>query len=874
MKKILILLYSLCLVVLANAQAEKENQQLVVRAFADYTSMNITWYPVESKKWQSLLSIGYTLERQQLDESGNPTGRPTILSNSILPQGQEWFLENKDSDEPLIEPVRSLLFDEEFDFVPQDGLNATDMKFNYIAFEATTNPVIAYGVGLGYVDPDIESGKVYRYTVKANDGSISGFVDIGAFLFTMKQNPLVSPHEFTFPNDLSLSDMYYGNTKIKDNRVVGLARAYGDSIIVRWAPPNALVWESAKKDGFKVYRSEGWGDPELLAEVKPRPKSEMDASLVEQDSMAFLAAGLLYGQFDESEITSLNDRKNMTENYFAMALMAAEQSPQAAEILGFRFIDKEVEVGVEYTYLISTPSLPDLSDAGMISVNNVNIPIEAPEGFYLTPADKSIRLNWSRGLNIGRFSYYKVERSRDGFNFEQVNQAPIVFMDSDLAEFTTYFYVDSVGVNDVPFYYRLSGGNSFGEWSLPAERIGIAVDLTPPLPAQIYFADYQDSLEQFVIDWAPQGELPEDFAYYQIMMSEAQGGLYSVISEELDPTTNSFTLDVRGLELEGKYYFKIASVDVKGNISESTAFPARVPDLTPPDIPVSLRGFIDDDGRVEIGWEPSEATDTRGYWLYWANDPEEEFSLISQDIIEENYFVWQVNDKSLNKQIYICLRVEDEDFNRSNTSEVLRLKRPDKVPPIPPVIQPVSVSEGALKVNWKVSPSDDVSYSLLYKRNAQNKDTTWMLLDTIQIDTGSYRDTMVKIDSAYQYRICSVDDSGNQSDLSAVSHGVLPFPADLIVVSDLKVVSDAGSNRLNWNDLPEHAILKDFKHQFDIYRSTGSGGLERINTIPAGTLSFTDQNVVKDVLYNYAIRIRFDNGWVGDLSEVKSILVQ
>ncbi len=875
MKKLYIYIFICCTCwgLVKSQSPSTSDADMVVIAHADYSSINVSWYPLNPKTWKQLLEIGYRLERVELNEAGEPVGETEVLSNNILPQNQEWFQANQDPKEFLIEPIGSLLYDEDFNFEARDGLDETEMKFNYIVYEAQSNPLIAFATGLGFTDTAAEPGKTYRYTVKASNGAVTGSVDIFASLLEYRQNPLISPHEFIFPGGLSLSAMYYQNRKIENTKIVGLARAYEDSIVIRWVPPNNTVWELAKEDGFKIYRTDGRGDPDLIAEVKQWPKSAMDSTLWEQDSIAFLAAGILYGAFDLSQVTSINDRYNTANNFYTMAMMAAEQSSLAADILGFRYVDKNVEADSNYTYLISTQRMLELSDVGMINVKNTYIPESPPSVFYLTPADKSIRLNWSRDLNIHRFSYYKVERSQDGEHFEQINEAPIVFMDTDVADFTEYFYVDSVGVNDVPFYYRLSGGNSFGEWSLPAEGEGKAVDLTPPPAAEISLVDYQDSLERFVIQWVQPNGLPDDFAYAQVMMSKVREGFYTAISEPLGASIDSFYFDIQELGLEGRYFFKIASEDQNGNRRASEAFPARVPDITPPDIPVNIAGIIDSLGKVKISWDHSLAEDRRGYWLYWSNDPEDQMSLVSQEIITTNEYFWSVNAKSLNKEIYFCLRAEDHAFNRSNPSEILTLDRPDHVPPIPPIMKPVSVSDRGLTINWKVSVSDDVAYSLLYKRSTIRKDTNWVLLDTIRSDTGTYLDTLVKIDRAYQYKIRSVDDAGNPSDFSALSQGVLPFPAEQEIVFDLQVTAEEG-NKLSWNYLGENPLLRGQEYQYDIYRSTGSGGLKKLQSVPAETLTYIDQDIIRNVLYNYAIRLRFKNGWLGNLSPTQSIIIR
>ncbi|MCB0636081.1 MAG: hypothetical protein KDC54_05665, partial [Lewinella sp.] len=649
----------------------------------------VNWTPTEPSTWANLLPTGYQVSRVEIDANGNPLGAVQTLRDRTIPRDSAWFVENRQLEDGLIEPIGFLLYDSTFMFPENELMDETAMKFNFIVYETTLSAPIAEAVGLGITDTEVEPGRSYRYTVQALDGSLRGSIDITVQPRTFVQSPADFVMEFEFPEQTSLSDMLAAVRPGEIEMVRGLAKAYGDSIVLRWGPSSPRLWDLAKRDGYKIHRAQGDAEPEVIAEVFPWTEDQVTPA-ISGDSMALLAASILFQ--DRARIAEQNlsfaEEARLFTNAQGFALYAADRSPLAAEILGLRYVDHDVVPGEAYLYFVSTAALEDPILWARFLIVNEYESLPAPFDFRVAAQDKALKLVWNKDINRTRYSAYRLERSSDGENFFPVTEDPMIFAEDPRIPLSEYSYIDSLGVNGQTFYYRLYGSNSFGEWSEAATGYGLPRDLTPPPPALIADGTYNDSLRQFALRWLPADPPVADLAAYQVMMSNKADGFYSAISPLLSPSDYTYSFNIsEEMDTDRAFYFKVQSFDQSGNASPSLEHQIIVPDWTPPLPPPAITGTIDSAGRVTVSWEPSPAADLRGYWLYWGNYEDEELTAISQDIILGTECFWYLEEASLNESIFVCVRAEDDNFNLSETSPLAEIKRPDRVPPIPPMME-------------------------------------------------------------------------------------------------------------------------------------------------------------------------------------------
>lgn len=851
------------------------NNGINIQLYRIDNEVRLNWYPTEVDDWVDLNNTGYQIIRVKIDNNGNAIGKAQVLLESALPKDSTWFSLHSNEANGMIAAVEALLFDEKFEYGTVEGTRDVDAKYNYIVYESLSSQELANAVGLGYVDSDINPEDSYKYIIKGNGTSLEGSITSMAKQRSFETNYTKAPN-FTFLGGKSLSDMYFEGKSLDNYQLVSIAKAYEDSIVLRFVPPAVSEWPKLKNEGFEIYRSQNGSDKVLIANVKPVAFDDLDKEMLMNDSLAFIAAGLLYGEFDESNVEGFGNKANLDRNYFGMALLIAEQSSSAADILGLRYVDKNVVKNEKYNYTVSYKSLRLEKKylEGFCTVENTYSQDAAPYGIKAISGNNSVKLTWNMNLNIHKFSSYMIETSDDGINYKPLFDRPLVFMDSGEAVFQKYSYIDSTNLeNDVKYHYRLKGGNSFGEWSESAEVTGTPIDLNPPPSAKLYRVEWNDTLNLFDLYWRGSDVLAEDFSHYQVLMSDDELGQYTAVSEELDFSHNYYYFEVDRKYLAKRCYFKIISFDIEGNFSESNIISDNVPDIFAPEMPLGLEYSIDTLGFVTISWNKNTEDDLRGYWLYWANDPNNEMSRVSEDVLKNTSYTYYLEVKSLAKEIFYCVRAEDVSYNKSEPSEILVVKRLDVIAPIIPVVLPIKSEFGFLNIRWNPSPSDDVKKIEIFKNNDKGNVNSWVLLDTLGSDNLNLNDNQIQIQESVQYKLRVIDDSGNVSDFSNIVQGLLAFPSDSIFVKDLTISNNKKNTKLTWTYMNKISQLDGLPYQYVVYRETGNSGLDYLNTIDSLTTTFTDPDIQPNVLYNYAVRVKFDNGWTGALSEVKSILL-
>lgn len=859
-----------------------QSEDLVLQANASEESVALNWFPTDSMVFMNQLKAGYSIIRTKVDTSGRALGAPIVLARRVLPREESWFMDNGDREDGLLKAVGALLYDSAYVFVDNNIINEAEMKYNFIVYEATGSPLVASATGLGMVDTTVVPGQFYRYELSALNTTFKQQLVIKVAQGASMQQPANYSPNFEFPNKKSLSDMRYERFRPENLAIRLIGKAYGDSIVLRWGLTSPKLWEIAKRRSFKVYKMGPDGQVTALSEVEPWKKAQITEKLEEirKDSLALMAAALLH-----DGVKSARPKPGATlegarkfQNFFGLTLFAADQSRLAAELLGLRFTDTEVQGDEQYAYWVTLDTLDQEIAEGFAVIKNTFRPNKAPAGFRLEPGDGQLRLRWDKVGYNKAFSAYRLERSLDGQQFEPITDGLLVFGEDSRIPLEEYSIIDSTGDNDQQFYYRLSGRNAFAEWSPYAEVKGKGVDLTPPPAVSIREGVYLEDNHRLSINWEIPEDMPADFDHFQVFMSDHPSGAYSAVSPFLAAAQDSFVMDLGKMDTDRGFYLKVASVDRRGNYTYSIYRSVIVPDRTAPDPPAVLTGSIDSTGRVEVVWQPSEAGDVRGYWLYWGHQADELMVKPHERIITENSYSWNIPANSLNETLYVSVRAQDDSYNLGEVSDLLVLKRPDKVPPVAPTAEYAETTDEGIELVWIPSNSQDVVHQLIFRRVRDKFDRPFELLDTLPAEQGRYLDTEVKIDGGYDYYIQAVDEVGNISRPSENRIGRFPFKPEMAVVTCLETNTinegELIEGQLSWHFLPIIDRLDNYPYTFEIYRSTGSTQPKIYGRQSGKERDYVDQNLEPGILYNYAVRVRFENGWLGAWSEIKSLMIE
>ena len=687
-----------------------------------------------------------------------------------------------------------------------------------------------------------------------------------------------------------------------------LAKAYEDSTVIRWAPENAIAWSLGKDSGYRIARID-YSDPQhpvstLLSATpfKPMSLDQMKAQLSPNDKYAAIAAQALYGNdFRMTKAEPVGFAKKIKQGHDAMnfrysfALQAADFSTPVAAALALRWVDKDVKKGGRYIYVITLNGGNKnyvLDSAATYLVNTKEKSSPAPEGLQTIGFDRQVELHWNR-RQPGNFSAYYIERSDDeGKTFHVLNklpyytpdQAPAASVpgnaaakkDSNLLKVVSLLrdhqvYIDSIPQDYHKYYYRIRGINAFAEWSpYCASAVAEGRDLTPPAPPVIDSAKNRTG-SNIDISWTQRKSTPDLAGYYISRGSSVQGPFTPITRTMLSGSSRHYT-DSTALPHLPNYYVVIA-VDTAKNVAASAAFAGYLTDSLPPAAPGSLTGTIDSTGIVHLQWAANRESDLKGYKVYYAYGPKDQFSQVTSGKLTDTCFTDTISQRSLNRKIWYKVVAFDNSNNHSLYSAPAALNKKIVIPPSAPVAGAIVVKGNRVTIEWIESRSEGAAgYDIL--RKGPGTDSNWRRIARQAEDRSrpsfSFADTSIVANTDYYYAAETIDSTGCRSARSFAVHvrsnavESVPSPGNLQATLDNK----RHRVQLSWQYKDEGDYF------FVVYRSVNNGTLDAWNSFDKNTLSGEDAQVASGT-YRYAIKIVYrDRPASSPVSKPVQLLVQ
>jgi fibronectin type 3 domain-containing protein len=627
-----------------------------------------------------------------------------------------------------------------------------------------------------------------------------------------------------------------------------LAKAYDDSIVIRWAPEDAVAWIMGKDSGYRVTRID-YSDParpvsKILSATpfKPLTLEQMKASLDRDNKYAAIAAQAMYGNdFRMTKNQPKGFAKQVKQGHDAMgfrysfAMQAADFSPPVASALALRWVDKDVKKGEKYIYIIAVNGgnknyVVDSAAAYIADIRTGSDP--SPEGLKAYGFDRQVELHWNR-RQMGNFSAYYVERSADGGKtFESLTKLPYyapdqpppnVKKDTSLRKAASLLrdhqiYFDSIPQDYKDYTYRVRGINAFAELSPYSAPVTVqGRDLTAPAAPVIESATNTEGSE-IRLSWAQRVVSPDLAGYYISRGNAVKGPFYPITKTLLPKNTRSF-VDSAALPHLPNYYVVIA-VDTAKNLSASPAYPGYLTDTTAPAAPVAVTGTADSFGVVHLSWAAGKEADLKGYKVYFGYSPRDEFSQVTRELLTDNQYIDTISMKSLNRRVYYKVVAVDKSNNHSAYSLPATVKRTVVVPPSAPVAGTVGVKRKSVAIEWIESRSEGAAGYEIFRKGD------------------------------YYYSAQTIDSTGVRSERSFAVHArsnvqdSLPAP---------------GSLQAKW-DGRAHTVVLSWQYKdtgdyfFVVYRSVGGGNLDAWHSYDKATQAGVDEEV-KSGAYAYAIRV-------------------
>lgn len=703
-------------------------------------------------------------------------------------------------------------------------------------------------------------------------------------------------------------------------------RSTGNSIKLRWAPTSPMAWKRCNESGYRVVRYTLMRNNQLLPweqrsvavpitdePIRPWQNQAEWKPLMERNEYAAIGAQSLFGEAFEVEggpesSAVLVNQATEENNRFSFGLFAADHSYEAALAMGLAWEDKNVKANETYLYRVY-PAKPTVVPLDSIRAGGgTSVPVDyyniIDTGFFsISTADKYplpkvlevaadfgnrlATISWNKTLFEQFYVSYRVERSEDGVQWQTLRDRPFLTLERPGSSSEYMFMLDSLPMNNRPYFYRVSGRTVFDDFGAPSDPVqGMGID---PLPEYFPYivSVLEDEQGQFVVGWDFNVSEEDQIAGFRILRARSDRGVFEVVSGEalLPAAQRSFT-DEAPMAVN---YYKVIAYDRYNREMPSFSALAQLDDETPPAAPVNVRGAILKDGSMVITWDANTEPDMLGYRVYVANHPNDEFTQITRSPVSANHFIDTVGLNTLSKEIFVQVIALDYRHNSSGFSKTAVLMRPDTIAPAAPAFTDLRADEKGVHLKWANSRSRDVLRHELLRR-PKNEPAAWIKIAEFSAagtEYGRFTDSIAPVGEDFMYQIIAVD-NGELRGLSQTVEGRRLDNFIRAQVSSLTVVAD---RRNKYVELSWQYADKDEVRLFEVYRATADGSLSRYRAYSPDELLLTeeagragkrgarggfafvaqDRDLRMNTDYTYSVRAIYHDGGLSPLSEAVKI---
>lgn len=656
-----------------------------------------------------------------------------------------------------------------------------------------------------------------------------------------------------------------------------LAKSDQSSIHIRWAPTDPLLWQLGNQFGYILERTtlvrNGKVLPSDQRETKkltPRSLKPLQLQdwelLVDENDYAAIAAQAIYGDdfqfsFDDSDVLESINKVKELESRFSFALYAADISLEVAKNSGLYFHDEEINPDEKYLYRVFIGSNVlvegvNLDTASYFIGMDDYYPLPTIDQFDVEFRDRAVTFVWNYADYKSFYTSYIIEKSVDGVNFEPISKERIVPTISERkVESRVAYYTDSLSNNSESFSYRLRGVSPFAEIGPPSEVVaGSGVpnfEFTP----NITVVDTIDN-EIVNLEWEFPTKGREMLRGFKVLRSDNEGAGYSDISGSLNPGITSFT------DSKPRYsnYYIIEATSIDGQVTRSIPRFSQLEDNIPPVQPVGLQGSIDTTGLVTLSWTPNPDSDLIGYRVFKKNFRHEELLQITTEVLEFNGYTDTIKLNTLTESIYYAIQAIDLRYNESIFSQIIKLEKPDLIPPVPPTISSIKEVDGSSLITWIVSSSDDVIGYLIYRTE---DGVDWELVGSVESkELSLFKDELVVSNTRYDYLLVAMDDSGLESEPSETVSIKISSKND-----SPSVIAKAqqGGILLRWNGNREDI------RKVKIYKSMGDQALSLFRSLEGNSIQLLDDQLIIGNKYKYQVQFEYVDGTSSKFSAKLSV---
>lgn len=650
-------------------------------------------------------------------------------------------------------------------------------------------------------------------------------------------------------------------------------------IELRFFPDQRAVLNVGLESGFIVERALGESeDFTEIARLLPFTDEEWEAAInaaeagSETQDYLDLAWNFLKAAIDpeggsfnfDAGISSMRQQRSNEDFEYAVFVLSAIREAQVAEALALSYIDADVQGGETYTYrvkLIGThPIYSVIPDP--FTIEAVADDKEYKNEIYFYEGDGEINFAWEESEDLT--GYFIERKSPEENDFTPLNDAPLYNLSDNVEDenMRGSFRDDSL-TNYQLYNYRFYANNLYGERLLVDEIEAMPRDRTPP--EQPYLEKPEHIAPRDVeLKWHMNEVPAPDLMGFAIGRSDSPEGDFTLLNNEILSSTTRTFIDT-SFVVGARNYYVVQAVDTAYNVSSSLPVAVTLIDTIPPIQPIIESAIVDSMGVVTLTMTKNPEKDLMGYRILKANAPDHEFSVIKEGFLKvdsmENpvqlIYTDTVTLNSLTPYVYYRAKALDFNHNQSEFSEIMKVVRPDTIPPTTPVFKRVINRTNEVELHFALSESEDVVSQQLYRKVSM--DDPWEVYAELEFPQRVFIDEEAEQGVTYYYSMRAVDNSGLYSDYAHPVFGKAYDNGVRDTVTNLTLTEEDGVVTLSWNYDPMNEDTF-----FVVFKSDNRGRLRMYKR--SDELSFTDR-LKNEEKITYAIRTHTIDGGQSVLSE-------
>ncbi len=679
-------------------------------------------------------------------------------------------------------------------------------------------------------------------------------------------------------------------TKTNDSNTIKAIATYteGVGVELRWFPGNYTLYKMGINNGYLIERSEFNSKKKEYEPFKPfktvfpYTKSKWNEVIRKNSKSKNNLRELAQEFYNISEgekgrkivfngnTNALKERKNKEDNVFANITLMCFQDKEIAKGIGLGAIDNTVVKNNKYVYRIrlntTNTALKDIKSYGT-EVETIQMPAPVNKSIGIKEGDKKLTIYWKETpVLIG----YYIERSerKNSSNYTPLNKAPLVYLKGKKYKgIRTGAFEDENLENGKEYYYKIYANDLFGNKLLVGEVKGTPKDLTPPKNPFLEIPKHHK--DKVSLTWKFKGLPDADLNGFDVFRSDKSNGDYVKINSRRLPK-DARTFDDENYSTEHSNYYKVVAYDKNNNSNASPPAYVVIIDDTPPAKPNGIIANINKEGVVQIVIPKQKDKDIIGFKVFKANQENHEFSVVKEVFSSDTDYLFNKNEKFvfeekiplkvLTPNIFYKIKMYDRNFNQSDFSDVIKIVKPDVVPPAPAIIKSVNINLNNIVLKLVKPSSKDLKEVNLYRKS---EGSNWKLMHKFPNSNKevniTYTDEKIEPNKQYFYRVQAVDINGLTSKFSHVIP-VKTINFEVIdPVKSLKAIRKGKQVQISWKYRDKNKDLF-----FVIYRKWNDGALRQIGH--SDKEIFVDKKPKKGRI-QYAVKVMDKNGNSSKISE-------